>query len=239
MSFFSKLFSGKTLMATGVFLPLLTGFCKKGTAQNLQCIRTAKEYKVSVKTSYSNKLQDIQKLLPALVLDLKYNRSDNFTHVNLYRKATTTYLRMPAALALQKATETLKEKGYSFKIFDAYRPYSVTRKMWELIGDERYVANPKNGSNHNKGLAIDLTIIQQDGRELDMGTAFDNFSDTAHHDFTKLPATVLENRKLLRTLMEQNGFRALETEWWHYSFSTTENFQVMDLSFKTLKKLNR
>ena len=134
---------------------------------------------------------------------------------------------------VEKVQEELSAKGYGLKIWDAYRPYSVTKKMWELIGDERYVANPAKGSGHNRGLAVDVTIVK-DGKEINMGTGFDNFTDTAHHDFKNLPEDVLKNRMLLKTTMEKYGFKALETEWWHYSFPNDRNYAVLDLSFKQL-----
>jgi D-alanyl-D-alanine dipeptidase len=109
--------------------------------------------------------------------------------------------------------------------------------MWEIIGDERYVANPAKGSGHNRGLAVDVTLIStKTGEEINMGTGFDNFTDTAHHTFKDLPVDVLKNRKLLKTTMERWGFRALETEWWHYSFPNDRNYEVLNLSFKELKK---
>jgi len=110
-------------------------------------------------------------------------------------------------------------------------------KMWDLIGDERYVANPSKGSGHNRGLAIDLTLINlSNDNELDMGTGFDNFTDTAHHVFRNLPSTVLQNRTLLKETMEKYGFRSFETEWWHYSWPNDRNYEVLDLDFKKLEK---
>ena len=181
---------------------------------------------------------DLRKLIPNILFDLKYARDDNFMHQKLYPPITTTYLRMPAAKALQQIQKELNAQGLSLKIFDAYRPYSVTEKMWEPIKDERYVADPKNGSGHNRGIAVDLTIINlKTKKDLLMGTGFDNFSDTAHQSFTALPAEVLQNRKLLKTIMEKYGFVSLDTEWWHYSLPNAKNFELLDVSFKALKKI--
>ena len=131
----------------------------------------------------------------------------------------------------------LNEMGLGLKIFDAYRPYAVTEKFWELVHDERYVANPANGSGHNRGTSLDLTIIYlENGQELNMGTDFDNFTDTAHHSFTNLPESILQNRMLLKSLMEQNGFKALETEWWHYSLPNSKQYELLNLSFKKLSR---
>ena len=115
--------------------------------------------------------------------------------------------------------------------------YSVTEKFWELVHDERYVANPAKGSGHNRGIAVDLTIINlKTGKELDMGTGFDNFSDTAHHAFTKLSEEVLQNRDLLKSTMEKFGFKALDTEWWHYFLANGNKFEILDIDFKKQKK---
>jgi D-alanyl-D-alanine dipeptidase len=150
---------------------------------------------------------------------------------------TTTFLRLPAVKALQKVQQELNEKGLGLKIYDAYRPYAVTVKFWELVKDERYVANPSRGSGHNRGVAVDLTIIKlQTGKELNMGTGFDNFSDTAHHNFTQLPKEILENRELLKSTMGKYGFTAYSDEWWHYSIPNSGKYEILDIDFKKLKK---
>ena len=149
-----------------------------------------------------------------------------------------TFMRKAAVEGLVKVQKELNEKGFGLKIFDAYRPYSVTEKFWELVKDERYVANPAKGSGHNRGIAVDLTIVNlTTHEELDMGTGFDNFSDTAHSNYKQLPATVLQNRQLLRSLMEKNGFKVLETEWWHFYLPGSEKYEILDIKFKELNRL--
>jgi zinc D-Ala-D-Ala dipeptidase len=220
-----------------VILLLLVIICNKTYGQTIKTIGTKSAYDSIVKNNVSNLLVDITKTMPSIQLDLRYNTKNNFTRTKLYKKATTTYLRKDAANALQKVQHQLQKSGLRLKIFDAYRPYAATVLMWDLIKDERYVANPKSGSNHNRGLAIDLTVIDVNGNELPMGTGFDNFTDTAHHSFTSLPAYIMHNRKLLKTTMEQYGFKALETEWWHFSYINSGTTAVYDLSFKLLKKI--
>ena len=208
------------------------------SAQPLSIISTFKHYKESVTLDSKKALVDLKKVIPGIVIDLKYSNENNFTKTKLYSKATTTYLRRDVANALLKVNDELKTLGFGIKIFDAYRPYSVTKLMWDLIHDERYVANPINGSGHNKGIAVDLTIIKQNtGTELNMGTAFDNFTDSAHHSFTKnLSNEMIAHRTLLKTTMEKYGFKSLETEWWHYSFQSKENYEVMDIDLKVLNR---
>jgi len=152
-------------------------------------------------------------------------------------KTNDTYLRLPAAKALLKVQQELNKKGLGLKIFDAYRPYSVTKKFWELVHDERYVANPKKGSGHNRGIAVDLTIIDlKTDKELNMGTGFDNFTDSAHQDFAALPKDVLANRQMLKETVEKYGFNLLATEWWHYSWPNPEKFEILDLDISKGRK---
>jgi zinc D-Ala-D-Ala dipeptidase len=210
-------------------------------AQSLKIISSKTDYKIAIDSSANNEMLNIKKLIPDIVLDLRYNTSNNFMHTKLYKKANTTFLRKLPAYAIFEGQKILKAKGYSFKIFDAYRPYRVTKKMWDLIHDDRYVANPAGGSGHNRGTSIDLTIVDlKTGLELNMGTAFDNFTDSAHHSFTaKLSAQVIENRNLLESTMKQIGFKRLETEWWHYSWICKESYDILDFDFKTMRKFSR
>lgn len=183
------------------------------------------------------KLVNINQFASNLEVDLRYASKNNFTGIRLYPKhLNSSFLILKAAEALGLVSKELHELGYGIKIFDAYRPYSVTQKFWELIQDERYVANPAKGSGHNRGTAIDLTLYSLKTKsELNMGTGFDNFSDTAHHSFKNLSAEVLANRKLLKEMMEKHGFKSLETEWWHYSLENSSNYPVLNILFQKLK----
>ncbi len=190
-----------------------------------------------VKSSETNAMVDIQKIIPDIFIDIKYATTDNFTHVKLYPPIKTTFMRAPAVNALKKIQEELGKQGLCLKIWDAYRPYSITEKMWDLIKDDRYVADPKKGSGHNRGIAVDLTIIRiKDKSELDMGTGYDNFTDSAHQDYNNLSEMVLKNRALLRSTMLANGFKIFDTEWWHY-FWGEGNFSALDFSFDELNKM--
>lgn len=196
-----------------------------------------KAYKEQVGQDSTKKMIELRTLIPGLIYDLRYAGIHNFMHRRMYPRGTKeTFLRLPAARSLSRVQEELNKQGLGLKIFDAYRPYSVTVKFWELVKDERYVANPLKGSGHNRGIAVDLTLINlKTGEELDMGTGFDNFTDTAHHGFTGLPATILQNRLLLKSIMEKNGFKALDTEWWHYFLADGNRFELLDIDFKKLK----
>lgn len=209
-------------------------------AQDFLIIDEAKMQKKLVYVDSNHRMIELKSIIPSLVYDLKYGTQENFTKEVLYNQQTKTFLRLPVARALQQVQEDLAKKGYGLKIWDAYRPYSITKKMWDLIKDERYVANPSKGSGHNRGLSVDLTLINLNTKkELDMGTGFDHFTDTAHHNFKNLSPEVLENRKLLKEIMEKNGFKALDTEWWHFSWPNTRCYEVLDLEFKKLNKLQK
>ena len=205
----------------------------------LRVINSPEELQRIVKGNPGKAMTDLQKKIPWLLLDLRYATDNNFMRMRLYPKINTTYLRKTAADSLIIVQKDLNGRGLGLKIFDAYRPYSVTERMWEPIKDDRYVADPKKGSNHNRGVAVDLTIIDlKTGKELNMGTGFDNFSDTAHHTFTGLPEEILQNRLLLKKVMESHGFKAFDTEWWHYSLPNATDFELLDIGFVEMKKLN-
>ncbi len=189
----------------------------------------------SVKSDPAKRLVDLKKMIPGLVMDLRYATTNNFTKTVLYHHPVA-YLRQAPASALKQVQDDLNKKGLSLKLYDAFRPLSVTCKIWRLVPDRRYAANPRKGSNHNRGLAVDLTIIDvKTGRELDMGTPFDSFTDTAHHSFTQLPAQVLANRRLLKSVMRKYGFDIVPDEWWHYQWRNNDDYEVIDLDFDDLK----
>jgi len=201
-------------------------------------INAKPQYNASVKKSKNKTFVLLKDVIPGITIDLKYATTNNFTKQALYTNADA-YLRTPAAAALQQVATELKKQNIGVKIFDAYRPYSATVKMWDLIKNEDYVANPAKGSGHNRGAAVDLTLIDlTTGKELEMPTPFDDFTEKASHEFKNLPATVLHNRHLLKTTMEKHGFVALRTEWWHYSLpNAAQQFDIMNIDFADMKKL--
>ena len=228
-----KIFSSGLLM----LFWCISGFAQPGTPARISSVQVFKE---SVQADPLKQMDDLKKTVPGILLDLRYATKSNFTGKKLYPWAKTTYMRTAAAKALLGIQQSLNRKGYGLKVFDAYRPWSATNKMWELVKDERYVANPAKGSNHNRGLAIDLTLVQwPSGSELDMGTGFDNFTDTAHHNFTRLSQNILNNRKLLKETMEQQGFKSFESEWWHYTWPDNRGYEVLDIPLKKLWAVNR
>jgi D-alanyl-D-alanine dipeptidase len=198
-------------------------------------IKDVKILQKTIRKNPSKQMSNLRLQVPGIILELRYAGTNNFMQQQLYPAITTTYLRKPAADSLRVIQKELNKSGLGLKIFDAYRPYNVTEKMWEPVQDDRYAADPKKGSGHNRGLAVDLTIINLNTKEeLDMGPGFDNFSDTAHHAFTSLPEAVLQNRLLLKNIMELHGFKALDTEWWHYYLPNAKEYELLDIPFEML-----
>ncbi|MBQ4820797.1 M15 family metallopeptidase [Aquimarina sp. MMG016] len=178
-----------------------------------------------------NEFINIEELSNYFVLDMKYATSDNFLKEAVYSCAKC-YVRGAVAKALMSANKDFMKQGYRIKLFDCYRPHSVQKKMWKLVPDPGYVANPKGGSVHNRGAALDITLTDLKGNELDMGTAFDHFGKEAAHAYADLSDEVKTNRKLLRGTMEKHGFSTIRTEWWHYNFEGGKKFKISDFKWK-------
>lgn len=139
--------------------------------------------------------------------------------------------------ALKNVQTQLKEKGLGLKIFDAYRPYSATVKLYEAYPDTNYVAAPWNGSRHNRGCAVDVTLIYLDnGKELTMPTSYDAFTERAAVSYIQLPDSVISSRQILIDVMTQNGFSTYEHEWWHYDYKDWGNYYLLDMSFEELDR---
>jgi D-alanyl-D-alanine dipeptidase len=151
-------------------------------------------------------------------LDIRYATDNNFMKQVIYDCGRCFY-RPQVARALLKVHQDLKPQGLGLKMYDCYRPGPYQQRLWDVLPDPRYVANPKRGSLHSRGAAADLTIVKLDtGEELDMGTTYDFFGEAAYTTTTNLPAEVLANRKLFQTAMRKHGFLTIRTEWWHFNF---------------------
>ncbi|WP_378178774.1 M15 family metallopeptidase [Aquimarina sp. SS2-1] len=177
-----------------------------------------------------NEFVDIETLSNYFVLDMKYATSNNFLKKAVYSCAKC-YVRGVVAKALIRANKEFMKKGYRIKLFDCYRPYSVQKKMWKIFPNPGYVADPKGGSIHNKGAAVDITLTDLQGNQLDMGTDFDHFGKEAHHSYKELSDEVITNRTLLREIMEKHGFSIIKTEWWHYNFKN-KKFKISDFRWE-------
>ncbi len=170
---------------------------------------------------------------PDFSYDLRYATEDNFLETAVY-ECPKCYTRARTARALIAANRELMERGVRIRFFDCYRPNSVQYKMWEILPNPQYVANPQKGSHHNRGGAVDITLETLDGKPLDMGTDFDFFGRRAYHDTRDLPAHILENRSLLKQTMEKHGFQSVRTEWWHYNLKAAFLYPVADFRWPCL-----
>ena len=155
-----------------------------------------------------------------IFLDLKYATENNFTKKQIY-PCGRCFLRPELAFRIKKLQMEIQERyGMKLKLYDCYRPRPAQQKLWDIVPDEKYVGNPAKGSMHNRGLAVDITLVDSNGLELDMGTAYDFFGREAHTDYFVLPSNVLKNRKVLSKMMEIHGLKGIQSEWWHYSLQT-------------------
>ncbi len=181
-------------------------------------------------------LVELITLDPAFKLDIRYATANNFTGRILYPQARAL-LRKEAAQALLAALTELKAAGYGLLIYDGYRPFRITKLMWDVTprAKRNYVANPKDGSRHNRGCAVDLTLYDlKSGQPMLMPSGYDEFSARAHHDFMDAPPEAIANRTLLRDTMQAHGFYAMGNEWWHYDFKDWKRYPLLDVDFEDL-----
>ncbi len=184
----------------------------------------------------STDLVELVKIDPALRLDIRYATSNNFLGFAVYPEARA-FLRREAAVALVEVRRELEKDGLGLLILDAYRPHSVTQLMWDRtpVAQRAYVADPAQGSRHNRGAAVDLTLVDlKTGRPVAMPSYYDDFSEKAHHDYQGSTAQARAHRTKLKDVMERHGFEALSNEWWHYDFQGWKRFPISDQSFSEL-----
>ena len=173
-------------------------------------------------------LVDILKIDDTIIIDIRYATSDNFTHTILY-PANRCLLRYPVAVRLAQVQGRLRNRGLGLKVWDCYRPLSIQKVLWALVPDPRYVADPKIGSRHNRGAAVDITLVDSDGREFEMPTDYDDFSEKAHRDYKGASKDAVQNRDFLEAAMATGGFTGLKTEWWHFDAHDWREFSLSDV----------
>lgn len=178
---------------------------------------------------------DVARTVPWVLVELRYATPVNFASQVLYPPGAGCYLRRPVAQQLTQAALELHQDGLRLKLWDCYRPHHVQRLLWQRVPDPRYVANPAQGSRHNRGAAVDVTLTDLDGVELPMPTPFDEFGPRAHRDYQDLPAPVLKNRARLEQAMRRAGFVPLPTEWWHFDSASFRDHPIADVSFADLQ----
>lgn len=202
----------------------------------LKIVNHLHDYQQQLKGNPNMQLVEIVKAIPSVKLDIRYATKNNFTGVAVYGQARA-FARKPVVDALQKVQVELKKQGLGLKIFDGYRPYAVTVKFWKVTPPDKkaFVANPKAGSRHNRGCAVDLTLVDlKSGKALEMPTAYDSFSEAASPTYQNVTPLQKKNRDFLIKIMENHGFTVFKNEWWHYDFNGWEEFPLMDIPFEKL-----
>lgn len=191
-------------------------------------------YRIDVKERPDTRLVEIIPKKTGIRLDIRYATSNNFMGKPMYRQARA-FARLPVYNALLQIQHDLNKTGLGLKILDGYRPYNVTVAFYEMAKDTTFVADPRKGSRHNRGCAIDLTIINlKTGKELEMPTGYDSFSPAAAAAYDKASAQAIKNRQVLQTVMLAHGFQTFYSEWWHFDYTGWNNFELMNIPFSDL-----
>lgn len=207
-----------------VFCFLCIISCK---SQNISSVSKNKITSIINDTTFVN-LKDYSQ---DFLFDMKYATSDNFLKSKVYDCAAC-FLRLKTVTALVKVNKKFMKKGLRIKIFDCYRPLDIQKKMWKIVSNPKYVANPVKGSVHNRGGAVDITLVDTTGKELNMGTSFDFFGIEASHNYPDVSLEVKKNRILIKTLMTSNGFNSFDSEWWHYNLKSGLNDKISNAKWE-------
>jgi D-alanyl-D-alanine dipeptidase len=172
--------------------------------------------------------------------DIRYATADNFVGKTVYPEARA-FLQRPAAEALLRVHKKLKKQKLGLVIFDGYRPWSITKLFWEVTPEDKrkFVANPKNGSKHNRGCAVDLSIYDlRTGKLVEMPSGFDEFTERASPDYKGATSQETANREMLRRMMEAEGFTVNPNEWWHFDYKNWQDYAIYDVSFEDAEREN-
>ncbi len=188
---------------------------------------------IAYRNIVENNLVDILLLDSDIVVDLRYATEDNFMNYQAYPVNSRAQLRTETAIKLIQASEIYKADGYALKIWDAYRPLSVQWIMWEHAPLPGYVANPDRGSNHNRGAAVDITLLDGEGNELEMPSGFDDFTEKAARDYGNHTSEAKKNMDYMTQVMVSCGFKTIRTEWWHFDDVDSKSYPVLDVGLGT------
>jgi D-alanyl-D-alanine dipeptidase len=206
-----------------ILLALLLAACASGPPRERGTFREADLVELAKMPELDGKLR----------LDIRYATANNFVGRPVYDEARA-FLQRPAAAALARAAEKLEAKGYGPLVFDGYRPWRVTKLFWDVTPPDKhkFVANPKNGSRHNRGCAVDMSLYDlATGKEIAMPSPYDDMTEKAAPDYAGGTAEQREKRDLLRAAMEAEGFTVYEYEWWHFDYKDWRQYQVLDIPF--------
>lgn len=176
-------------------------------------------------------LVEVKALIPDVVVDLRYATADNFMKKQVYPADARCLLLEQSAKKLVAAAQTLRAQGFRLRLYDCYRPHAVQFELWKVMPVPGYVADPKKGSNHNRGGAVDLGLVTLDGKDVEFPSPYDFFGKAAHHSFQGGSEAARANRERLRAAMEGAGFKKNPMEWWHYDLPGAGRFPLRDEPF--------
>lgn len=183
-------------------------------------------------------LVELTTLDATIRLDVRYATSRNFLGRPVYTQARA-FLQRPAAEALARVQRAIAKEGLGLCVFDGYRPWRVTKVFWDETPADKhdFVANPQKGSKHNRGCAVDLTLVDlKTGQPLEMPSEYDEFSERAHPNYAGGPEEPRKRREQLRSAMEREGFAVYEFEWWHFDYRDWQKYRVLDVDFAEMAK---
>jgi CubicO group peptidase (beta-lactamase class C family)/D-alanyl-D-alanine dipeptidase len=219
---------------------------KNGETFKINPIRTIEEVQKTALESQppvenrdfrDSQLVELNSLAPNLMLDIRYATNNNFMGETFYQQPRA-FMQRDAAEALANVQKSMNKLGYSLLIHDAYRPWYVTKMFWEATPDDMklFVANPQNGSRHNRGCAVDLSLADlKTGTPIDMGAGYDEFSTRSFPDYPVASGTQRWHRELLRDAMESAGFTIYEFEWWHFDYGEWTHYPILNISFENIE----
>ncbi len=200
-------------------------------AKNSLEITSEAKVKPSAPTKTNNDLVDLERIAPHIRKDIRYATANNFMNRKLY-PVSRCLLHAKVAEQLKQVQIELEKENLGLKVFDCYRPLSIQKQMWKILPDNNYVANPAQGSRHNRASAVDLTLIDfSTGKDKEMPSKYDEFSKRAHMNYEAASIESKKNRKHLRTAMEKHGFKSIPTEWWHYDSNEWKQYPLIDISW--------
>lgn len=180
-------------------------------------------------------LVELRQINPRIVQDMRYATANNFTKHVVY-SFQGCWLRPMVAERLSRVQQELESQQLGLKVWDCFRPMAAQKRFWELVPDPRYVSPPGRGGLHTRGTAIDLTLVDAEGNEMVMPTAFDDFSPRAGRDYAATPAQARLNSQILQRVMEKHGFKGLDSEWWHFDLIHWKDYPpLIDLDPNVLR----
>ena len=198
-------------------------------------VREAAEYRRQVGRDARQEMVDLAPFIPGIRLDIRYATTNNLTGQRIYPEAAA-FLRRPVAEDLRRVQAALAAQGYALLIYDAYRPYAATLRLYQALPDQTYAAPPTRGSKHNRGCSIDVGLVElRSGRPVLLPTDFDAMTTAARSDYQQLPAAALKHRAILHRALRQHGFQNYAAEWWHFDHKTWPQYPLLDLPFSALR----